>query len=446
MGDKGFLNRVSKSVFKKSSEPDKAPPSGKLEKENKRLRRAVEELSVLNDLALTVSTTQDPQEMVGKIVDRLMRVIKAEQATVTLFDTNIQNTAETEVRIMASSTALPQYHMNNAFIGWMELKKKPLVINDPRNDERFKGMQWDDTIRSVMCVPLTVKSQMIGAITVYNKKGEAGFTEEDERLLPVIAMQSAQIIDNTRLIKENAGMHEQMKLAYDIQKNLLPDKAPDIPGYDVAGTSIPAQTVGGDYFDYISMPTGNWAICLGDVTGKGLPASLLMANCQATLRGQTLVDASVSDRIMRSNKLMYQSTDVERFVTLFYGILDVTAHAMTFVSAGHEPGLVFSPSGDVKRLESGGLALGVIDDFPYKEDSVTFQPGDVMVIYSDGVPDATNVNDDDYGMDNLIALVQEHKNEPAVILVEKIVEAVNAHAGEAPQMDDVTIVVVRRNG
>ncbi len=439
MGENKFFSRLTQKG------QGKGTGTSSLEEENKRLRRAVAELSILNDVALAVGTAADPQEMVQKLVSQLLRAIGAEQATVTLFDRTIENTARTQIRVMASSTELPQYHMNQAFLGWMQLYKKPLVINDPKSDDRFKGIDWDPTVGSVMCVPLMVKSEMTGALTVYNKKGGGVFTEEDQRLLPIIAMQSAQIMDNARLITENAGMQEQVRLAYDIQRKLLPKDPPEIPGYDVAGTSIPALTVGGDYYDFIGTASGDWAICLGDVSGKGLPASLLMANLQATLRGQTLVDAEIHERIERSNKLMYRSTDVEKFATLFYEVLKLGTHEITFVNAGHEPGLLFKTGGaEVARLETGGLALGVVDDFPYAQETVAMAPGDVTVIYSDGVTDATNLSDEPYGMERLIAVVTEHLGEPAQIIVDRIVEAVNIHAKGAPQLDDITVVVVKR--
>lgn len=445
MGEKGFFNRFSRPAAAKTGSPS-------MEEENRRLRRAVEELSILNDLAIAVGTASDPHEMVHKLVDRLMRAIRAEQATVTLFEGALQDSAKTQVRVMASSTELPQYHMNNAFVGWMELYKKPLVINDPPNDDRFKGVDWDASVRNVMCVPLLMKSAMVGALTVYNKKGGGDFTEDDQRLLPIIAMQSAQIMDNARLIKENAGMQEQVRLAYEIQRKLLPHEPPEIAGYDVAGASVPAQTVGGDYYDFIETEAGEWAICLGDVSGKGLPASLLMANLQATLRGQTLVDAAVRKRIERANTLMHRSTDVEKFATLFYGVLDASEHRMSFVNAGHEPALVFRKDGGdpgavpgrVDRLETGGLALGVIENFPYKEDAVALGAGDVLVVYSDGVTDAVNAADEAFGMERLIAAVGERRSEPAVVLVGGVIAAVQRHAAGAVQLDDITVVVVRR--
>ena len=445
MAEKKFFNKFSQGVFGKSSESGSAGASS-LEEENKRLRRAVSELSILNDLALAVGGTADPKEMVHKLVDRLMRAVGAEQATVSLADPRVVDSTKTQERVVGSSTELPQFHVGDALLGAVQHFKKPLLINDPRNDPRFKGVSWDPMVREVMCAPLMVKSEMIGVVAVFNKKGGGGFTEEDQRLLPIIAMNTAQIMDNGRLIKENAGMQEQLKLAYDIWRKLLPAAPPEIPGYDVAGTSIPALALGGDYYDFIQAASGDWAICLGDVSGKGLPASLLVANLQATLRGQTLVDSEVRERIERSNKLMHRSTDVEKFATLFYGILKVGDHSFTFVNAGHEPPFVFAASGERRRLESGGLALGVIDDFPYTQDSVSFVSGDVLVIYSDGVTDATNTADEPFEAERLAAVVEKHLREPASIIVDHVVAAVAAHSKGVPQLDDITVVVVKRMG
>ncbi|MGD8414903.1 MAG: GAF domain-containing protein, partial [Candidatus Latescibacterota bacterium] len=298
-----------------------------LEEENRQLKRAVEELSILNDLSRAIGASVDSQDIIRKIVDRSMRAVQAEQTVVTLVDSDSSEPMKTLVRAMTSSSEHPQYHLNENLLGWMHLYKKPLLTNAPAEDERFKGLKWDQTINSILCVPLMVKSELRGVITSYNKKGDDGFTQEDQRLLAIIAGQSAQIIENARLYEEEKAflsMKEQVRLAYQIQKDLLPKSQPDIAGYDIAARSIPAQMVGGDYYDFISVENGSLAICLGDVSGKGLPASLLMANLQATLRGQTLVAGEANESVLRSNKLMFQSTDPEKFATLFYGVLDTT--------------------------------------------------------------------------------------------------------------------------
>lgn len=418
-----------------------------LREENRQLKRAVEELSILNDLSRAIGASVDSQDIIRKIVDRSMRAVQAEQTVVTLVDRNANQPMKTLVRAMTSSAEHPHYHLNENLLGWMHLYKKPLLSNAPGNDERFKGLKWDQTIGSILCVPLMVKSELIGVITTYNKKDAEGFTQEDQRLLAIIAGQSAQIIENARLYEEEkalASIQEQVKLAAQIQFELLPKDAPKPAGYDIAARSIPAQLVGGDYYDFIQVSENRLAICLGDVSGKGLPASLLMANLQATLRGQSALDNQVRESIVRSNRLIHRSTDPEKFATLFYGVLDCTSHTMMFCNAGHENPMVFSNGAETARLETGGMALGVLDEFPYEEDSVTLNPGDTLLVFSDGISDATNEFDHPFGEDRLRALVSEHRDDSASDLIDRIIKAVQEHEGETPQLDDLTLVVVRR--
>ena len=452
MARKGFRNPFARNAARPGTTSsgqglDLASKVYTLEEENRQLKRAVEELSILNDLSRAIGASVDSQDIIRKIVDRSMRAVQAEQTVVTLVDSDSSEPMKTLVRAMTSSSEHPQYHLNENLLGWMHLYKKPLLTNAPSDDERFKGLKWDQTINSILCVPLMVKSELKGVITSYNKKGDAGFTQEDQRLLAIIAGQSAQIIENARLYEEEkafVSMKEQVRLAYQIQKDLLPKSEPDIAGYDIAARSIPAQMVGGDYYDFINVENGSLAICLGDVSGKGLPASLLMANLQATLRGQTLVSAPVNESVLRSNKLIFQSTDPEKFATLFYGVLDTNTHQLSYCNAGHEIPFVFTGDGDPGRLETGGMALGVMDDFPYQCDFVTLNPGDLLVVYSDGIPDATNEFDHPFGEDRLIALIREYKQRPVVAIIDGIIDAVKEHEGNMEQLDDLTLVLVKR--
>jgi sigma-B regulation protein RsbU (phosphoserine phosphatase) len=452
MAKKGFRNPFARSGAKPGVAPsteglDIATKVYTLEEENKQLKRAVEELSILNDLSRAIGASVDSQEIIRKIVDRSMRAVQAEQTVVTLVDRDSSEPMKTLVRAMTSSSEHPQYHLNENLLGWMHLYKKPLLTNDPAGDERFKGLKWDQTIKSILCVPLMVKSELRGVITSYNKKGNVEFTQEDQRLLAIIAGQSAQIIENARLYEEEKAflsMKEQVKLAYQIQKDLLPKSPPDVKGYDISARSIPAQMVGGDYYDFIAVENGSMAICLGDVSGKGLPASLLMANLQATLRGQTLLNAPVNESVQRSNKLMFQSTDPEKFATLFYGVLNTKTHELSYCNAGHEIPFVFSGAGDPARLETGGMALGVMDEFPYQYDSVSLGPGDLLVVYSDGIPDAANEFDHPFGEDRLISLIHQFRDRPVAAIIDGIVDAVKEHECGMEQLDDLTLLIVKR--
>jgi sigma-B regulation protein RsbU (phosphoserine phosphatase) len=422
---------------------------GSLREENRQLKRAVEELSILNELARTIGSSLDSEDIIHKITDRSMRAVQAEQTVVTLVDRHAKRPlGETLVRATTSSAQHQHYHVNENLIGWMLHYKRPLRTNDPPSDERFRGLKWDDSIQSLVCVPLMVKSELIGVITSYNKKSPEGFTEEDQRLLAIIAGQSAHIIENARLYEEEKAlvtMKEQVKLAAQIQQDLLPKSPPHLEGYDIAACSIAAQMVGGDYYDFIHVPGGNWAICLGDVSGKGLPASLLMASVQATLRGQTALERTVAETISRSNRLIYQSTDPEKFATLFYGVLDAEAGALAFCNAGHEYPMLFKGEGTPPaRLITGGMALGVLDEFPYEQDLVRLDRGDTLIIYSDGISDAVNEFDQPFGEERLRECVTRNAGMSAADIMARLVEAVKAHEGGTPRIDDLTLVVIKR--
>jgi phosphoserine phosphatase RsbU/P len=423
--------------------------TGQLQEENQRLRRAVEELSILNDLARAIGASLNSQEIMRTIVHRSLRAANAEQGVITLVDASPNEPMKTLIRTAVSSAAYSPYHFNQSLLGWMHLNKKPLLINDPRNDERFRGVKWDESIRSLVCVPMVIKAELKGVLTIYNKKVEGGFTDDDQRLLAIIAAQSGQVVENARLYESEQAlqrMREEVRLASRIQNDLLPRHSPEIPGYDIAGKSIPAQMVGGDYFDFIQMEGGRTALCLGDVSGKGLPASLLMANLQATLRGQTLLGPSAAQCICRANRLLYESTSSEKFVTLFYGILDPAEHRFWFCNAGHENPFLLSLDREPRRLTEGGVVLSILEEFPYQEETLSLTPGDLMVVFSDGITEAINQNQEQFGEARLGQLIMQHRNESSTELIESIIQGVRQFAGPVQQMDDMTLLVLKRLG
>jgi sigma-B regulation protein RsbU (phosphoserine phosphatase) len=418
-----------------------------LQEENFRLKRAVEELSVLNELARAISASSHSEEVMQTIVRRSMRAVNAEQGVITLVDQQANDPMKTLVRAMVSTSEHEQFHLTQALVGWMHLNKKPLLLNSPRTDERFRGVLWDDDIRSLLCVPMMMKSELKGVLTLINKKEGNQFSEEDQRLLAIIAAQSAQVVENARLNereKQLFKMQEEVRLAAKIQAELLPKEAPSVSGYDIAGESIPAQVVGGDYFDFISMDDSRIAICLGDVTGKGLPASLLMANVQATLRSQSFIHTSPKNCIERSNAFLYQSTSAEKFVTLFYGILDFANHTFSFSNAGHDHPFLFQPDQQPIRLKTGGIMLGMMETFPFQEETLLLGSNAVLVMYSDGIAEAMNPNQEQFGEQQIAEVLQTHRHLPAAEIVDVLMRAAKAHAGTAPQSDDMTIVVVKR--
>jgi sigma-B regulation protein RsbU (phosphoserine phosphatase) len=419
-----------------------------LEDENRRLKRAVEELTIINDLARAIGASLSSKEIMNTIIRRSLRAVNAEQGVITLVHDRPSEPTKTLVRTMSDSSEHEAFHLDQSLLGWMQINKRPLSMKDPHNDPRFRGLRLDASIKSLLCVPMLVKSELKGVLTVTNKKDADEFSLEDQRLLAIIAGQSAQIVETARLYEEEKALgrvREELRLASEIQLGLLPKINPQVKGYEVAGVSTPAQVVGGDYFDFIPIDDSRLAICLGDVSGKGLPAALLMSNLQATIRGQTILVQSPKECMERSNRLMYQSTDPHKFATLFYGIMDTSSHRLAYSNAGHDLPYFFSGGRDPVRLESGGLILSVMEDFPYEEGVVQFDPGDLLVIYSDGITEASNENEEQYGEGRLEEVLRGSLGLPASELIKKITSSVKEFVGGRPQSDDMTVVVVRRD-
>lgn len=380
------------------------------------------------------------------LIRKSIRAVNAEQGVVTLVEDE-QRSMKTLIRTMVSSSGAPAFHMHQALIGWMHLNKKPLSVDDPANDQRFRGVQWDANIRTLLCVPLIVKSELRGVLTTYNKKDGQSFNTDDQRLLAIIAAQSAQVVENARLIEEEKlyiKMQQEVGLAAKIQRDLLPRNNPGLHGYDIYARTIAAQSIGGDYFDFIPMKDGRTALCLGDVSGKGLPASLLMANLQATLRGQTLVSQQPSECLLRSNKLLFESTSPEKFATLFYGVIDLRHHSINYSNAGHDWPFLVSADGSVQRLKTGGLMLGLIEQASYLDEEVPVQVGDLLVVQSDGVSEAMNGAHEQFGEERLQELILANRHRAAEEIIDTVVAEVRKHAGAHPQSDDITMMVIKR--
>lgn len=422
-----------------------------LEKENLRLRVAVEELSILNEIATTISSTHSLDKVIELIVQKCIKHLKVDQGAVMLLQEEDQGSPFRTMVRQADATTMSRilpFRLDTQLTGWMLKHQKPLVINSFDEDERFQKADLENlSIRSLLSVPLRSKGRMIGLLTVFNKRTPGGFNDDDQRLLSIIAAQSAQVIENARLLEEEKAyltMQEQMRLAREIQMRLLPESAPEIQGYEIAGTSVPAQEVGGDYYDFIPVDDHRLAICLGDVSGKGIPAAMLMANLQATLRGQALAKVSPKESLTRSNTLLFHSTDSQKFATLFYGILDHNAHELIYTNGGHDEPILIAGNGEAQRLYTGGTVLGFVEQFAYMEQAVSLGPGDFFVIYSDGITEAMNLEEEDFGEEMLVDLIRKNRQSSPQELLNQILDAVSEHTGNAPQMDDMTLVVVKR--
>jgi PAS domain S-box-containing protein len=237
---------------------------------------------------------------------------------------------------------------------------------------------------------------------------------------------------------------EESRTARNIQMNFLPSSDPVIPGYDIAGRSIPALNVGGDYYDFIRLDEHRLAIGLGDVSGHGLAASLVMANLQATVRGQAYFGLDPDRCLERANKLLFRSTDSRTFISLFFGILDTQKHTISYANAGQDLPVLFSADKNITILRTRGIALGMKEDVTYQKEEILLKPGDRLLIYTDGIAEAMNDRRDELGEDRLREIVLRTLGRSARETVDDVIAGVGAHVGSSPQNDDMTLVLLKR--
>ncbi len=421
-----------------------------LKDENERLKNAVKELSILNEIATQISSLKTVDQIISAIVEKCIKHIRVEQAAVMLLDKEEgHDPLRTMIRKvdLDKSGTLP-LRLNTQLIGWILKTNKPLIVNDLLNDARFKGCGEElSSIKSLLGAPLLNKGKIIGVLTAFNKKNDQSFNDDDKRLLTIIASQSAQIIENARLLEEEKelfSIREEVRMAAEIQKKLLPNKIPVIKGYDIWGLNIPAREVGGDYFDFIRLKPDTYAFCLGDITGKGLPAAMLMSNLQATFRAQVKVQQDISECIRLSNSLLYHSTEADKFATFFGAILYTNTNTVSYCNAGHDNPMYIKHDKTINRLSNGGLLLGFLENNTYEKDLIDLKHGETIIIYSDGITEAMDENDNEFREENLIRSILENYDLSAKEIADKIISNIKSFIGKQKQHDDMTLIVIKK--
>jgi phosphoserine phosphatase RsbU/P len=282
------------------------------------------------------------------------------------------------------------------------------------------------------------------------KQSEEPFTSSDIRLLDSVATQTGLALENSRLTAEIAAevaqrerMLRELEIAREVQERLFPQTIPAVEGIELAGFCRPALGIGGDYYDYFALPGGELGIAVGDVSGKGIPAALLMASLRASLRAQTIRGGADLAALMENvNTLGYESSTVSKYATFFYGQYSPPSRVLRYVNAGHEPPLVFR-EGALIPLETGGPVVGLLPGARYEQGAIELFPRDILVAFTDGISEAMNLEDEEWGEDRLLDSIRGCPAKTAQDLLEYVFAAATDFAGAAPQHDDMTLVVLR---
>jgi len=328
-------------------------------------------------------------------------------------------------------------------------EKCSLLVADVQRDEvlRERGSIVRQGVRSLMAVPLQTDEQVIGLIYVDTPHLLREFGAEDLNLLTVMANVAAIRIERERLAEiEQAErrLAAELQQAAEIQRRFLPTRAPATAGVDLAGYNSPCRTVGGDYYDFLPHPDGRAGVAIGDVAGKGLPAALMMTCLQAKV--QTLVESHRDPAALLThlNRGIMATCPENRFVTFFYALVDPQGGELLYANAGHNPPLVVRPSGESVRLEEGGPVLGILRALSFQQHRVPFGPGDVLLLYSDGVTEAANAAGEEFGDERLAEVLAGASQASAERIVDAVHDAVEQWMAGQPPADDITVVAARR--
>jgi serine phosphatase RsbU (regulator of sigma subunit) len=328
-------------------------------------------------------------------------------------------------------------------------ERSSILVRDAQLDDAFKGRMSivEQKVHTMMAVPLQAKERIVGLIYLDSPFILREFTKDDLSLLTVMANIAAIRIENARLAEVEQAeriMARDLSQAAEIQGRMLPEKAPVVPGADLAGFNMACRTVGGDYYDFFTYPDGRVALALGDVSGKGMPASLMMMALHARVQVLAEDPGNLAHFMTRINKATCAKCPSNRFITFFFSVLNAVTGELAYANAGHNPPILVRANGDAEMLEGGGPVLGVLSIAPYSEMHAQLDHGDMLVLYSDGVTEANNPAYEEFDEERFIEVLKTHRTLPATEIVQAVIQAVTEFAAGAPQADDITLLVAKR--
>ncbi|MEK6572676.1 MAG: SpoIIE family protein phosphatase, partial [Bacteroidota bacterium] len=363
-----------------------------LRQTNRKLDLKIQELNTLFELSKEFNAVLDAEKLVKLLIFSLMGQVGVSRYVVFLREGKSMKVAVS--RIEGSFD-------DESFLRSLAEVGTPTRITDIRKKNLQSVREKLQPLGVKAVVPMQIQQELRGVLCLGEKMSREEYSTRDLEFLYSLGNLAIISLENARLFKEaieKQRLEDELLIAREIQKGLLPSRLPEIPNFEIAATNISSKQVGGDYYDVIAAGDSRYVLAIGDVSGKGTPASLLMANLQATIRALVPLGLSMSELTKRVNDLVYESTSSDRFITFFWGMFDAAKKSLTYVNAGHNHPYLVRTNGMTERLEKGGMILGIMRTLiPYEEETVQLQSGDLLVMFTDGVSEAMNKNAEEYG-------------------------------------------------
>jgi sigma-B regulation protein RsbU (phosphoserine phosphatase) len=418
-------------------------------------REAYEADAILADLAAKVRTMTDTGPLLETVATRIAAALHVARVAILL-----EGGGAFRPAYALGYPAVPTTSFSDQSLTVRRLAKTQHALVDFDNAESWVQLANEDEraalqeLRPELLLPLSLNEKVLGIISLGPKRSEEPFSKTDIRLLDSVAAQTGLALENGRLteaVKAEAAAREkrnrELELAREVQERLFPQEFPHLPGFDYAAKCRPALVVGGDYYDFIPVSDTGLVIAIGDISGKGISAALLMATLRAFLRGQTIDrHTDLTAVIANLNRLVYESSAHDRYATFFLAVVDSSSRILNYVNAGHNSPILLRSSGadaDVLRLDEGGTVVGLMPDGSWIQGQVILRSGDLLVAFTDGISEAMNASDEEWGVDRLIAALRSTFATPPQVILDSIMASADAFVASAPQHDDMTLIIMR---
>jgi sigma-B regulation protein RsbU (phosphoserine phosphatase) len=367
--------------------------------------------------------------------------------------THILQQAASDPTTLESYLRLHAIGPGEGLIGRVWQTREPVLLTDLANAPELAGLRGTSLgAASVMVTPLLYGKQNMGVLALGNGPSSPSFSQSDFVVFKSIAEQSAFALYNAIIYSEaneKKRLDHDLEIARDIQRILLPSEAPVVPGFEISGINIPARHVSGDYFDYIAVDAERLGVAIADVSGKGVPASIIMAICRSVLRSQATGNPSPADVLQKVNRQLYPDIKEDMFISMAYVILDHNSGGAILSRAGHDAPILFDsanrtavavkPPGMAVGIDSGSVFDRITGDFP-----LSLNRDDCLLLYTDGVTEALDVNGDEFGFDRMIECVRTSAPEGAPAISTRIIDELRNFVGAQPQNDDITLIAIRK--
>lgn len=410
-----------------------------LQKVNRDLDKKIQQLNTLFDIGKEFGVLFDDDKII-----RLLSFSLMGQMGIKNFAVMVKYGNELQLGI----SKIPYIEQNTEMLQALANINHPGTINAFRQKNLRQCIKMLKSLGVQVIVPMLFNGETKGILLLSNRIGNESYSITDIEFISSIANIAILSMENARLFKETLEkrrIEEELSIAREIQQGLLPKRIPDITGYDVSAINISSKQVGGDYYEVMALNENQYVIAIADVSGKGVPASLLMSNLQATIRALSPINESLTEKTGKINNIIFENTSTNKFITFFWGVLDVKENSLTYVNAGHNPPILLHTDGSYDLLNEGGIILGVTPTIlPYQEGKIYFQDSDWLFLYTDGVTESMDKNQIEFGDDHLIEILRNNFRSTSKEVVKLLISEIEKHSEGCPQYDDITMISIKR--